>query len=446
MLGLVACESDKPISKAHIFSIENLPKTTFQFSNKKDTILIGKAGTIFHIPANAFVDKNDKTYKGEVKIELLEAFTLKDMILGNLTTVSDDGRLLESSGMFRLSIKGNGKTLKVNPATKVMMTIPAINTQDDSQIFYGNLDDQGDLTWSLADLTNIESSNKRLLLGRNLLLRECASCHNINLIDDMTGPALAWVAKRWNSKADLMAFTRNSEAFGQSGNLRAKAMLDWAPSSMTAFEYLSEEELNAIYYYIDETARVRKIDSTSQKTLSDASYQAYFKTQDSIRKVYTSIQRLEDSIRNTRYQTVVREGSNLLYQVSSTLNKSVNWVNIDRFMSVDGSKQKDLRVNIKTKKIDFYLKEVKIILPNRNSMILAYLNRKEGYYSFTERYQLESTPFPIGEKAYLMATANTIDGIYFALKSITIGEKDVEELDLKLISKEDLIQKIKTTF
>ena len=433
LLVLTACESEKELPEAPIFSIENLPKTTFQFSSKQDTILIGKEGAIFHIPANGFVDEKGAVYKGLVEIELLEAFTLKDMILGNLTTVSEDGRLLESSGMFRFSIKGNGKTLTVNPAAKVMMTIPALNLKDDSQIFYANVDDDENLTWSLADSTAVDRSNQRLLLGRNLLLKECASCHNVNLVADMTGPALAWVTKRWKSMDDLIAFTRNSEGFAASGNLRARAMIQWAPSTMTAFENLSDAEIRAIYYYIDETARARNIDSTGQNEFTN---------------IYDSSSKLnvEDSISSERMTAAFVKAYSLLYQISDVLNKSFNWVNIDRYVSTDALVQKDLRVKLNKETLDVYLTDVRIIFPNRNILLKAYQSQKEDYYSFTERYQLESTSFPIGEKAYLMATINTETEIYFALKLITIGDNNLETLDLKSISKEALIETIKATF
>ncbi|MFT5646997.1 MAG: cytochrome c2 [Aureispira sp.] len=435
---LTACQSEKEPEKILFFSTENLPKTTFQFLSNRDTFLIGKEGTVFHVPANAFLDKNGDVYNGQVEIELLEAFTLEDMILGNLTTVSDDGRLLESNGMFRFSMKGNGKVLKVNPAAKVMLTIPAVNLEDDSQFFYGNVDEQGGLIWSLANLTNIESSNKRLLLGHNLFLKECASCHNINLTDDMTGPALAWVEKRWKRRADLIAFTRNSEGFAESGNLRARLMIPWAPSAMIAFENMSDEEMNAIYYYIDETARARKIDSTGQDTLSDAYLKKIFDAQDSIRAVNDSIGRMNN-------QPVFNDRSNLLYQVSNELDKPFNWVNIDRYVSTDAPKQKDLKVLV-NKDLDFHSVAVKIIISNQNTIVRAYQDQEKNYYSFTERYQLKSTPFSIGEKAYLLATGMRAGGIYYALKSITIGDNELEKLNLKLISEEALKAKIKETF
>lgn len=438
LLLLTACQSEKETSRIPLFSIENLPQTNFQFLANRDTILMAKEGTIFHIPANAFVDRNNELYTGKVEIELLEAFTLEDMILGNLATVSDDGRFLESNGMFRFSIKGNGNTLKVNPKAKVMMTVPVVNLQDDSQFFYGNLDEKNDLIWSLANFMQVDTTNKRLLLGRNLLWKECSSCHNINLTHDMTGPALAWVSKRWKSRADLMEFTKNSEAFAESGNLRAKVMITWAASTMPAYEYLSDEEINAIYYYIDETARVRKIDSTRQDTLSDAYFQAFLDRQDSIKVV-------NDSIRRITNQTFFGEASNLLYQVSTELDQPFNWVNIDRYLSRDVPTQKDLKVKI-NEDLDIYSAELKIILSKQNTIIGAYPNREGNYFSFTEQYQLTSTPFSMGEKAYLMATIVKEDEIYFALKEITIGDNTLEELDLKLISKADLMKKIKETF
>jgi hypothetical protein len=46
----------------------------------------------------------------------------------------------------------------------------------------------------------------------------------------------------------------------------------------------------------------------------------------------------------------------------------------------------------------------------------------------------------------LLATGMRAGGVYYALKSITIGDNELEKLNLKLISEEALKAKIKETF
>lgn len=88
--------------------------------------------------------------------------------------------------------------------------------------------------------------------GKGLFLEKCASCHNNNMKTDMTGPALYGVQERWEEYPDaLYAWIRNSVATAESGNPRAKVMINWAASQMTAFENLSNEQIDDILAYIE---------------------------------------------------------------------------------------------------------------------------------------------------------------------------------------------------
>ena len=40
--------------------------------------------------------------------------------------------------------------------------------------------------------------------GKALFKANCASCHNKNMIDDMTGPALGGINERWDGREELL--------------------------------------------------------------------------------------------------------------------------------------------------------------------------------------------------------------------------------------------------
>lgn len=88
--------------------------------------------------------------------------------------------------------------------------------------------------------------------GKALFLEKCASCHNNNMVADMTGPKLYGVQDRWAEYPEaLYAWIRNSVATAESGNPRAKVMINWSASQMTAFENLTNEQIDDILAYIE---------------------------------------------------------------------------------------------------------------------------------------------------------------------------------------------------
>ena len=61
--------------------------------------------------------------------------------------------------------------------------------------------------------------------GKALFKKNCASCHNKNMKDDMTGPALGGAEERWADypREDLYSWVRNSAGMIQAGHPRARA-------------------------------------------------------------------------------------------------------------------------------------------------------------------------------------------------------------------------------
>lgn len=93
--------------------------------------------------------------------------------------------------------------------------------------------------------------------GKALFKTNCAACHNRNMKDDMTGPALAGVEDRWRDypKEDLYEWIRNAQRLVQEGHPKAvKLYNEWNKTIMTPFSKLTDEEIEAILFYIEETS------------------------------------------------------------------------------------------------------------------------------------------------------------------------------------------------
>lgn len=99
---------------------------------------------------------------------------------------------------------------------------------------------------SLAQEADVEA-------GKTLFRNNCASCHNKNMKDNLTGPALGGAEERWAEyeREDLYSWIRNSQALINAGHPRANELWnEWKPTLMNPVN-LSDEEIENILAYID---------------------------------------------------------------------------------------------------------------------------------------------------------------------------------------------------
>lgn len=95
--------------------------------------------------------------------------------------------------------------------------------------------------------------NDKIIKGKKLYDKECVACHKVETNEDLTGPSLCGVTKK-RSKEWLIAFTKNSQQMIASGDPDALNLWNkWQPTVMQDFEHLSDEDLDCIYSYIDNT-------------------------------------------------------------------------------------------------------------------------------------------------------------------------------------------------
>ena len=89
--------------------------------------------------------------------------------------------------------------------------------------------------------------------GKSLFKANCAQCHNKNMKDDLTGPALGGIAERWEGKEDVLyAWIRNSQAVIASGDKYANNLYnEWNKTLMNPFPDLTDQEIEDLLGYVD---------------------------------------------------------------------------------------------------------------------------------------------------------------------------------------------------
>lgn len=100
--------------------------------------------------------------------------------------------------------------------------------------------------------TSPATSSPEFQRGKELFVANCASCHNKNMKDNLTGPALGGSEDRWADfpRKDLYEWIRHSQRQIKSGHPRAVALWkQWQPVIMNDFPGLSDADIEAILIY-----------------------------------------------------------------------------------------------------------------------------------------------------------------------------------------------------
>lgn len=112
-------------------------------------------------------------------------------------------------------------------------------------------------TWLLAATFSLQAE-PTVAAGKDLFVANCASCHNKNMKDNLTGPALGGLEERWAAypRKDLYSWIRNSQAQIASGHPRATELWNqWKPVIMNSFPGLTDEQIESVILYINDQAK-----------------------------------------------------------------------------------------------------------------------------------------------------------------------------------------------
>ncbi len=118
----------------------------FSFRAEKGKTIEGKDGTVVFVPTNAFLDSSGNVVEGTVKFQLVEALSLEDILLYNLTTKSGN-KLLQTGGMVYVDAEQDGEKLAINPGRPLYIEVPTNETKPGMMAFKGEVDQNGNIDW-----------------------------------------------------------------------------------------------------------------------------------------------------------------------------------------------------------------------------------------------------------------------------------------------------------
>lgn len=153
-LCLAACQStnssnnkEKNTFKPSSVVLKNpAPVFTSSISATKGGTFTSPKGTVFEIPANAFVNKNGEAVEGDVAIKVKEYKKPEDILLSGIP-MTYQGVIMESDGMFDMQANVNGEEVQLASGKSIQVNMPANDsTKKDYKLFY--LDPKTN-TWSV---------------------------------------------------------------------------------------------------------------------------------------------------------------------------------------------------------------------------------------------------------------------------------------------------------
>lgn len=94
-------------------SVYTLRPQSFEINQKRDTIIVGKRGTVIHIPKGIFRLENQEMNASQVIIDLTGCYTLREILESGIETKCNDS-LLISFGFINIQANNiNGEKLHI---------------------------------------------------------------------------------------------------------------------------------------------------------------------------------------------------------------------------------------------------------------------------------------------------------------------------------------------
>lgn len=395
-------------------------KQSFCIDPNRDTILYLEQGTIIGIPAHAF-----KTSSTEcVTFKAKEAYKYSDMLMENLSTMSN-GRMLETGGMvYTEATDENGKELAIAKDKELTIMMPTNSIDENMRLFYGERDPHNQMNWTTDD--NDRGSNG--IEGINLsacerfgewdYFDECEKCGILfcrlfGRIDETIKGAFNKDVRAGNK--EFRQCQRNLRRRVNSSNGLSK---DITTSDSAGCANLMKE------YGVENLQALR---DTLQK-LQDARYQSLFEQYgvenraqlaDTLRKIREK--ELQQEFDDTQERLENNEGNmeDLLYYVART-NK-LGWINCDSFYDVKNKIDMvtDLRSNQET--------DCKTIFKKRRSIMRSVpKNNRHGFLRI-----------PKGIAVWILALKYRSGQAYLYLESTKTKTK-IDDIKFRPVSLEEL--------
>lgn len=272
-----------------------LEQEIFTVSTQHDTLIETRDGLVLYIPESAF-----HTNAESVDLLVQTALRVEDILVSGLSTVTAQGEMLETGGMFYVDAYVNNQRVDLKKA--ITASIPTNEIKAGMQLYDGEKNANGEIVWNNpkplekfltpTDITKLDfyppgyekkmndlgycdkgfldsvyysfgcEENKLaarvdwddtdgIMLGENLFSSYCASCHLPN--QDLTGPSLVGSRQRWinrSSEENFYAYIKNSSAVVNSGDSYAIELREKWKTIMTP-QPLNNFMIDKIINYVE---------------------------------------------------------------------------------------------------------------------------------------------------------------------------------------------------
>jgi hypothetical protein len=148
-----------------LFTKQKLTPTKITIKNTNQLPITTKKGTKIWVYDYDFLTSGNKIPQYPIDLEIIELYTLKDIILYEKPTTSYD-RILTTAGAIYWNVLKDGEILsKVGNSS--YLSIPAQKTDAEMWLFYGNYDGREAFTWTPADTIRQANTIERPIIFAN---------------------------------------------------------------------------------------------------------------------------------------------------------------------------------------------------------------------------------------------------------------------------------------
>lgn len=428
---LAACNNISQVANT-LLGTSQIEPSFYTIDISKDNTVVSAKGTVINIPAGAIKSTSDK-----VKLKVLEALSIDDIVKAGLTTTAN-GAPLSSGGMIYIDAEGDASIVK-----PIRVSLPTDYYRKGMELYKGTDEGNGNINWDDAEPLN-DTPLTVLDKGKQLFERNCSSCHD--QLVDATGPDLAYAAvardREW-----LHSFTRNPNVLiGKHDPQADVSYRMWCNTAMAAYPGLTDEELDMLFGYLRNVAAENGITKEPRDCYDSCMLHA--KYVELMRDKYELLKgnQLPEPIKyipdNSPWMTVsnvvladtlVKVDQGQVGYYSFNIN-AFGWYNVDILLKgLPGFKDSRLTVRL-VGQFDMQL-HIYLVIPNEKAFIAGgLLNGSEDTYGFYERNG--NIPLPQGKQAYILAMGEQGGNIVFGKTAFITSVSQELEVSLSPVSEQ----------
>lgn len=149
LIFTTSCKKEKlaPFTpKNHLENFQTEKSQIFDLDTLEFKEIIGKNGTKIKFHRDLFEIEDGK----KIQLELIELYDFKEVLYRNIQTVTTDNKLLESSGVLKVTFTSNEKELKLREG-ELLRVYPPKGKLKDNDVFLSQTDSLGNINWNITN-------------------------------------------------------------------------------------------------------------------------------------------------------------------------------------------------------------------------------------------------------------------------------------------------------